>query len=133
MESENQLLRQQSLVVASADEDKSKQIERYLAFTSFFSFWTAFIYYEKGSQVKGNGLFRLESKIATLESEIQLLRSNSVIAVQAIVTPEMNQTSIMEVNFLETNFGKTLVWNIYHLITKRIALNFLTEPRSQGN
>ncbi|RLN40071.1 Myosin-J heavy chain [Panicum miliaceum] len=66
MESENQVLRQQSLVVASADEDKSKQIER------------------------------LESKIAILESEIQLLRSNSALAVQAVVTPEMNQTSIME-------------------------------------
>ncbi|RLN16860.1 hypothetical protein C2845_PM02G05230 [Panicum miliaceum] len=68
MESENQVLRQQSLVVASADEDKSKQIER------------------------------LESKIAILESEIQLLRSNSALAAQAVVTPEMNQTSIMEEN-----------------------------------
>ncbi|CAL4927331.1 unnamed protein product [Urochloa decumbens] len=66
MESENQVLRQQSLVVASADEDKSKQIER------------------------------MESKIATLESEIQLLRSNSVLSVQTVVTPEMNQTSVME-------------------------------------
>ncbi|CAN6309346.1 unnamed protein product [Urochloa humidicola] len=66
MESENQVLRQQSLVVASADEDKSKQIER------------------------------LESKIAILESENQLLRSNSALAVQAVVTPEMNQTSVME-------------------------------------
>ncbi|OEL34730.1 Myosin-12, partial [Dichanthelium oligosanthes] len=66
MESENQVLRQQSLVVASADEDKSKQIER------------------------------LESKIAILESEIQLLCSNSALAVQAVVTPEMNQTSVME-------------------------------------
>ncbi|KAG2535231.1 myosin-12-like isoform X1 [Panicum virgatum] len=66
MESENQVLRQQSLVVATADEDKSKQIER------------------------------LESKIAILESEIQLLRSNSAPAVQAVVTPEMYQTSVME-------------------------------------
>jgi len=57
MESENQVLRQQSLVVATADEDKSKQIER------------------------------LESKIAILESEIQLLHSNSALAVQAVVTP----------------------------------------------
>ncbi|PAN45033.1 hypothetical protein PAHAL_9G088800 [Panicum hallii] len=71
MESENQVLRQQSLVVASADEDKSKQIER------------------------------LESKIAILESEIQLLRSNSALAAQAVVTPEMNQTSIME-NLIHT-------------------------------
>ncbi|WVZ60536.1 hypothetical protein U9M48_010546 [Paspalum notatum var. saurae] len=66
MESENQVLRQQSLLVASADEDKSKQIER------------------------------LESKIATLESEIQLLQSNSALAVQAVVTTEMNQTTVME-------------------------------------
>jgi len=66
MESENQVLRQQSLVVATADEDKSKQIER------------------------------LESKIAILESEIQLLHSNSALAVQAVVTPAMNQTSVME-------------------------------------
>lgn len=66
MESENQVLRQQSLVVASADEDKSKQIER------------------------------LESKIATLESEIELLHSNSALAIQAVVTPEMNQTTVIE-------------------------------------
>nr|CAB3493246.1 unnamed protein product [Digitaria exilis] len=66
MESENQVLRQQSLVVASADEDKSKRIER------------------------------LESKIAILESDIQLLHSNSARAVQAVATPEMNQTSVME-------------------------------------
>ncbi|XP_062212403.1 myosin-12-like [Phragmites australis] len=65
VESENQVLRQQSLV-ASADEDKSKQIER------------------------------LESKIAVLESEIQLLRSNSTLAVQAVVTPEVNQTLATE-------------------------------------
>ncbi|TVU45041.1 hypothetical protein EJB05_04510, partial [Eragrostis curvula] len=57
MESENQVLRQQSLV-ASADEEKSKQIEG------------------------------LESKIATLESEIQLLRRNSTLVVQAVVTQE---------------------------------------------
>ncbi|AQK62951.1 Myosin-12 [Zea mays] len=66
MESENQVLRQQSLVVASADEDKSKQIES------------------------------LESKIATLESEIELLHSNSALAIQAVVTPEMNQTTVIE-------------------------------------
>ncbi|KAL6894082.1 hypothetical protein ACP4OV_008180 [Aristida adscensionis] len=65
MESENQVLRQQSLL-ASADEDKSKQIEG------------------------------LESKIAILESEIQLLRSNSMLAVQAVVAPEMDQKSVLE-------------------------------------
>ncbi|XP_066317454.1 myosin-12-like isoform X1 [Miscanthus floridulus] len=66
MESENQVLRQQSLVVTSADEDKSKQIER------------------------------LESKIATLESEIEFLCSNSALAVQAVVIPEINQTTVIE-------------------------------------
>ncbi|KAL6637848.1 hypothetical protein ACP70R_025420 [Stipagrostis hirtigluma subsp. patula] len=65
MESENQVLRQQSLV-ASADEDKSKQIET------------------------------LESKIAILESEIQLLRSNSSLPVQAVITPDVNQKPVME-------------------------------------
>ncbi|GJN23324.1 hypothetical protein PR202_gb10963 [Eleusine coracana subsp. coracana] len=65
MESENQVLRQQSLV-ASADEEKSKHIEG------------------------------LENKIASLESEIQLLHSNSTLVVQAVVTPQVNQTSVME-------------------------------------
>ena len=65
----------------------------------------------RASQVKKNGLFRLESKIAILESEIQLLHSNSALAVQAVVTPAMNQTSVMEVNPLEANFRKTLLWN----------------------
>jgi myosin-5 len=68
----------------------------------------------RASQVKKNGLFRLESKIAILESEIQLLRSNSALAAQAVVTPEMNQTSIMEVNSLEANFRKTLLRNFYY-------------------
>ena len=85
----------------------------------------------RASQVKKNGLFRLESKIAILESEIQLLRSNSAPAVQAVVTPEMYQTSVMEVNPLEANFRKTLLWNFYcYLITKRFALNFMSEPHS---
>ena len=53
-----------------------------------------------------NGLVRLESKIAILESEIQLLRSNSAPAVQAVVTPEMYQTSVMEVSSLEGTLGK---------------------------
>ncbi|AQK72823.1 Myosin-10 [Zea mays] len=39
---------------------------------------------------------RLESKIATLESEIELLHNNSALAIQAVVTPEMNQTTIIE-------------------------------------
>ncbi|KAK3149354.1 hypothetical protein QOZ80_3AG0216210 [Eleusine coracana subsp. coracana] len=65
MESENQVLRQQSLV-ASADEEKSKHIEG------------------------------LENKIASLESEIQLLHSNSTLVVQAVATPQVNQTSVME-------------------------------------
>lgn len=65
LESENQVLRQQSLL-ASADEDKSKQIES------------------------------LESKIAILESENHLLRSNSALPVQAVVTPEVIQPSVME-------------------------------------
>uniref|UniRef100_A0ACD6A962 Uncharacterized protein n=1 Tax=Avena sativa TaxID=4498 RepID=A0ACD6A962_AVESA len=66
MESENHVLRQQSLL-ASADDDKTKQIES------------------------------LESKIAILESENQLLRSNSALAVQAVVTPEVIQPSVMKV------------------------------------
>jgi myosin-5 len=65
LESENQVLRQQSLL-ASADDDKSKQIES------------------------------LESKIAILESENQLLRSKSSVAVQAVITPEVIQPSAME-------------------------------------
>ena len=85
----------------------------------------------RASQVKKNGLFRLESKIAILESEIQLLRSNSAPAVQAVVTPEMYQTSVMEVSSLEGTLGKTLLWNFYYyLITKRFALNFMSEPHS---
>ena len=60
----------------------------------------------RASQVKKNGLFRLESKIAILELEIQLLRSNSAPAVQAVVTPEMYQTSVMEVSSLEGTLGK---------------------------
>ncbi|ONM23546.1 Myosin-10 [Zea mays] len=39
---------------------------------------------------------RLESKIATFESEIELLHNNSALAIQAVVTPEMNQTTIIE-------------------------------------
>uniref|UniRef100_A0ACD5X744 Uncharacterized protein n=1 Tax=Avena sativa TaxID=4498 RepID=A0ACD5X744_AVESA len=66
MESENHVLRQQSLL-ASADDDKTKQIES------------------------------LESKIAILESENQLLRSNSALAVQAAVAPEVIQPSVMKV------------------------------------
>ncbi|KAM0929591.1 hypothetical protein ACQ4PT_001616 [Festuca glaucescens] len=66
MESENHVLRQQSLL-ASADDDKTKQIES------------------------------LESKIAILESENQLLRSNSALAAQAVVTPEVIQPSAMKV------------------------------------
>uniref|UniRef100_A0A0E0KJ00 Myosin motor domain-containing protein n=1 Tax=Oryza punctata TaxID=4537 RepID=A0A0E0KJ00_ORYPU len=65
LESENQVLRQQSLL-ASADDDKSKQIES------------------------------LESKIAILESENQLLHSKSSVAVQAVITPEVIQPSAME-------------------------------------
>ena len=72
-------------------------------------------------------MFRLESKIATLESEIELLRSNSALAVQAVVTPEINQTTVIEVNFLEENFAKTLLGSINYLISKRFALNFLSE------
>jgi hypothetical protein len=54
MESENQVLRQQSLVVASADEDKSKQIERYILQYSYFTFtffssWAVLMSYEKVS------------------------------------------------------------------------------------
>lgn len=66
MESENHVLRQQSLL-ASADDDKTKQIES------------------------------LESKIAILESENQLLRSNSALAAQAAVAPEVIQPSAMKV------------------------------------
>uniref|UniRef100_A0A804M7R7 Uncharacterized protein n=1 Tax=Zea mays TaxID=4577 RepID=A0A804M7R7_MAIZE len=39
---------------------------------------------------------QLESKIATLESEIELLHSNSALAIQVVVTPEMNQTTVIE-------------------------------------
>ena len=112
MESENQVLRQQSLVVATADEDKSKQIERYilqyvyLHSHLFFSFFLEVHILWEPHKLKKNGLFRLESKIAILESEIQLLRSNSAPAVQAVVTPEMYQTSVMEVSSLEGTLGK---------------------------
>lgn len=127
MESENQVLRQQSLVVTSADEDKSKQIERYtlqyayFTFTFSFPFWAVLMSYEKSSQTKKNDTFRLESKIGTLESEIELLHSNSALAVQA-VTPEMNQTTVIKVNFLEENFAKTLLGSINYLISKNICI-----------
>ena len=78
--------------------------------------------YEKASQTKKNDMFRLESKIATLESEIEFLRSNSALAVQAVVTPEMNQTIVIEVNFLEENFAKTLLGSINYLISKNICI-----------
>ncbi|KAL5665926.1 hypothetical protein ACJX0J_026034, partial [Zea mays] len=45
---------------------------------------------------------RLESKIATLESEIELLHNNSALAIQAVVTPEMNQTTIIELEEVKT-------------------------------
>lgn len=52
-------------------------------------------------------MFRLESKIATLESEIELLRSNSTLAVQEVVTPEMNQTTVIEVISLKRTCKNT--------------------------
>jgi len=59
------------LVVASADEEKSKQIERQ------------------------------ESKNAILESETQLLGSNSALAVQPAARPEMEEHyALCEVNLL---------------------------------
>jgi len=61
-------------------------------------------------------MFRFESKISTLESEIELLRCNSALAVQAVVTPEMNQTTVIEVNFIEENFAKTLLGSINYLM-----------------
>jgi hypothetical protein len=78
--------------------------------------------YEKASQTKKNDMFRLESKIATLESEIELLRSNSTLAVQEVVTPEMNQTTVIEVNFLEEDFAKTLLGSINYLMSKNICI-----------
>jgi len=53
----------------------------------------------------GNNLFRQESKNAILESETQLLGSNSALAVQPAARPEMNQTSVMEVNSVERIFS----------------------------
>jgi hypothetical protein len=64
----------------------------------------------------------LESKIATLESEIELLHSNSALAIQAVVTPEMNQTTVIEVNFLEESFVKTLLGSIDYLINKNVCI-----------
>ena len=93
----------------------------------FLSFWAVLMCYEKVSQTKKNDTFRLECKIATLELEIQLLCSNSALAVQVVVTPGMNQRKVVEVNLLEVNFGKTLLGSINYLISKRFALNFLSE------
>lgn len=67
MESENHVLRQQSLLASADDDNKTKQIES------------------------------LESKIAILESENQVLRSNPAPAVQAVVNPEVIQPSVMKV------------------------------------
>jgi hypothetical protein len=64
----------------------------------------------------------LESKIATLESEIELLHSNSALAIQVVVTPEMNQTTVIEVNFLEESFVKTLLGSIDYLINKNVCI-----------
>jgi hypothetical protein len=64
----------------------------------------------------------LESKIATFESEIELLHNNSALAIQAVVTPEMNQTTIIEVNFLEESFVKTLLGSIDYLINKNVFI-----------
>ncbi|KQK13225.1 myosin-12 isoform X2 [Brachypodium distachyon] len=80
MESENHVLRQQSLL-ASADDDKSRQIES------------------------------LESKIANLESENQLLRNNSALAVQAAVTPEVIQPSVIEVLENGQQLGELKIFN----------------------
>ncbi|VAI36665.1 unnamed protein product [Triticum turgidum subsp. durum] len=66
MESENHVLRQQSLLASADDDNKTKQIES------------------------------LESKIAILESENQVLRSNPAPAVQAVVNPEVIQPSVMK-------------------------------------
>ncbi|VAI21872.1 unnamed protein product [Triticum turgidum subsp. durum] len=67
MESENHVLRQQSLLASADDDNKTKQIES------------------------------LESKIAILESENQLLRSNPAPAVQAVVTPEVIEPAVVKV------------------------------------
>uniref|UniRef100_M8BS99 Myosin-J heavy chain n=1 Tax=Aegilops tauschii TaxID=37682 RepID=M8BS99_AEGTA len=66
MESENHVLRQQSLLASADDDNKTKQIES------------------------------LESKIAILESENQVLCSNPAPAVQAVVNPEVIQPSVMK-------------------------------------
>jgi len=55
MESENQVLRQQSLAVATADEDKSKQIERYIlqyAYLHSHPFFSGDSHPMRASQVK---------------------------------------------------------------------------------
>jgi myosin-5 len=104
LESENQVLRQQSLL-ASADDDKSKQIES------------------------------LESKIAILESENQLLRSKSSVAVQAVITPEVIQPSAMEglVNRYQLEEHKILIEEVVVPPIKNLSKQKSLTDRQQEN
>ncbi|XP_052147417.1 myosin-12-like isoform X1 [Oryza glaberrima] len=104
LESENQVLRQQSLL-ASADDDKSKQIES------------------------------LESKIAILESENQLLRSKSSVAVQAVITPEVIQPSAMEglVNGYQLEEHKILIEEVVVPPIKNLSKQKSLTDRQQEN
>ena len=52
-----------------------------------------------------------------LPHELETARINELLGnIQAVVTPEMNQTTIIEVNFLEESFVKTLLGSIDYLI-----------------